>query len=308
MKVLLIGATGFIGRHLFKTLKQRGHELYVFTRNEQRARTILGGGAHFRQWRNDEHIVMQEYAHKVEAVVNLAGEGIAARRWSAEQKRKILSSRVNIGKAISTALHRSHDKPYLLIQGSAIGYYGFPTHYTFREGMPPGEGFLPMVTYQWEDSVRHVDDRNTRKVFIRTGLVLGRDGGLLPRMMLPFKLFAGGPLGSGDQWLSWIHIDDQVRAIVELLEAGNSSGVYNLTAPHPVKMRDFAKTLGRVMGRPTWLPVPSFLLKGVFGEMARETMLQGQRVVPGRLEERGFEFQYSRLEEALQDLVAGSGR
>jgi len=303
MRILLIGATGFIGRHLFDKLMEHGHQLYVFTRNEQKARGILRGDAHFVQWKSNEHIVMQEYAHKVDAVVNLGGENLAAKRWSGDQKRKILSSRVSIGKAISFALDRSHDKPYLLIQGSGIGYYGYHLHYTFREGMPPGEGFLPMVTQQWEDSVRHVDDRNTRKVFIRTGLVLGREGGLLPKMMQTFRLFVGGYLGSGEQWLSWIHIDDQVRAIVELLEADNSSGVYNLTSPNPVRMRDFARTLGRVMGRPSWAHVPGFVLKTIFGDMARETMLQGQHVLPERLKDRSFEFLYPQLEQALYDLV-----
>ena len=303
MRILLIGATGFIGRHLFDKLLERGHQLYVFTRNEKRARSILHGDAQFVQWKSNEHIVMQEYAHKVDAVVNLGGENLAARRWNADQKRKILSSRVSIGKAISFALNRSHDKPYLLIQGSAIGYYGFHPNYTFREGMPPGEGFLPIVSQQWEDSVRNVDDRNTRKVFIRSGVVLGREGGLLPRMMQTFRLFAGGHLGSGEQWLSWIHIDDEVRAIVELLEADNSSGVYNLTAPNPVKMRDFAQTLGRVMGRPSWFHVPGFVLKAIFGHMARETMLQGQKVLPERLKDRGFEFSYPDLKAALEDLM-----
>ncbi|MBS3807640.1 MAG: TIGR01777 family oxidoreductase [Bacteroidales bacterium] len=308
MRILLIGATGFIGRHLYDKLVERGHQLYVFTRNEKRAREILKGDAQIVQWRSNEHIVLQEYAHKVDAVVNLGGENLAAKPWRSEQKRKILSSRVNIGKAISFALNRSHDKPYLLIQGSAIGYYGFHPSYTFREGMPCGEGFLPIVTQQWEDSVRNVDDRNTRKVFIRTGLVLGKEGGLLPRMMQTFRFFAGGHLGSGEQWLSWIHIDDQVRAIVELLEADNSSGVYNLTSPHPAKMKDFASTLGKVMGRPSWFHVPGFVLKAIFGDMARETMLQGQKVLPGRLEDRGFEFSHPDLEEALYDLVHRTNR
>jgi len=308
MRILLIGATGFIGRHLFDKLQERGHQLYVFTRNEPRARKILKGEATFVQWRSNEHIVMQEYAHKVDAVINLGGENIAARRWKGEQKRKILSSRVNTGKAISFALNKSHDKPYLLIQASAIGYYGFHSTYTFWEGMPPGEGFLPIVAQQWEDSVRNVDDRNTRKVFIRSGLVLGREGGLLPRMMQTFRFFAGGHLGSGQQWLSWIHIDDQVKAIVELLEATDSSGVYNLTSPKPVRMREFAKTLGKVMGRPSWLHVPGFALKAIFGDMAKETMLQGQRVLPERLKDRGFEFLYPDLQQALQDLMHREGR
>ncbi len=303
MKVLIIGATGFIGQHLFYRLQQRGHQVYVFTRNERRARQILQGAEKVVQWQSNEYVVMQEYAHKVDAVINLGGENLTSSRWKPEQKRRILSSRVSIGKAISFALERSHDKPHLLIQGSAIGFYGFSQDYTFWEGMHSGKGFLPMVTKQWEDSVRNVDDRYTRKIFIRTGLVLGREGGILPRMMLPFRFFMGGPLGSGQQWLSWIHIEDHIRAVVSLLESDTAAGVYNLTAPNPVKMSEFAKTLGQVMGRPSWLRVPGFVLKALFGHMARETMLQGQRVSPERLKEMKFEFSYPRLHEALEELI-----
>jgi len=303
MKVLIIGATGFIGRPLFQRLLERGHEVYVFTRNYERARKVLQGGAHFVQWSSDEYIVLQEYAHKVDAVINLAGEQLSSGRWTLERKHKILSSRVNIGKAISFALDRSQDKPYLLIQGSAIGFYGFSPNHTFREGMPVGKGFLPMVTMQWEESVRHVDDYNTRKVFIRTGLVLGKEGGMLPVMMLPFRFFAGGYPGSGNQWVSWIHIDDQVRAIIDLLESENASGVYNLTSPNPVRMRDFAKILGKVMGRPCWTRMPGFLLKAFLGDMARETILSGQRVLPRRLDDHHFRFEHPDLEEALTDIL-----
>jgi uncharacterized protein (TIGR01777 family) len=299
----MIGATGFIGKPLFDKLIERGHELYVFTRNEAKARQKLSDQARFIQWRSNEYIVLQEYAHKVDAVINLAGENLAAKRWTGDQKRNILASRVNIGKAISFALDKSKDKPYLLIQGSAIGFYGYSQSYTYREGMPVGEGFLPMVTKQWEDSVRHVDDRNTRKVFIRSGVVLGKAGGMLPKMMLPFRFFLGGYPGSGDQWLSWIHIDDEVKAIVTLLEAENSAGVYNLTAPNPVTMRQFAKTLGKVMGRPSWTRVPGFLMEAVMGDMARETILSGQKVLPSRLQEHGYQYDHPQLEEALEDIL-----
>ena len=303
MKILMIGATGFIGKPLFHKLLQHGHQVYVFTRNEAKARQRLSDRARFIQWRSNEYIVLQEYAHKVDAVINLAGENLAAKRWTGDQKRKILASRVNIGKAVSLALDRSKDKPYLLIQGSAIGFYGYSQSYTYREGMPVGEGFLPMVTKQWEDSVRHVDDRNTRKVFIRSGVVLGKEGGMLPKMMLPFRFFVGGYPGSGNQWLSWIHIDDEVKAIVALLEAENSAGVYNLTAPNPLTMRQFAKTLGKVMGRPAWTRVPGSLMEAVMGDMARETILSGQKVLPIRLQENGFQYDHPQLEEALEDIL-----
>jgi hypothetical protein len=160
-----------------------------------------------------------------------------------------------------------------------------------------------MVTKQWEESVRNVEEDNTRKIFIRTGIVLGKSGGMLPQMIKPFSYFIGGPLGSGRQWLSWVHIDDATEAIVQLAEKDGLSGAFNLTAPNPVTMKEFARILGKVMKKPSWLPVPAFLLKAVFGDMSRETMLQGQKVMPKRLQELGFEFKYPGLEEALHDLV-----
>ena len=303
MRVLVIGATGFIGRNLVTRLVEKGNTVTVFTRSYRRAKSIFGEKVNIQQWKTDEYILLQEVAHKVDVVVNLAGENLAARRWSGDQKRKILSSRVNVGKALSFALKQSWDKPYLLIQASASGFYGFSETEEFTEKSPNGKGFLPMVTRQWEDSVRNVEEDNTRKVFIRSGPVLGRRGGMLPKMLLPFRFFAGVYPGSGKQWLSWIHIDDEVNAILHLMEDKKSSGVYNLTAPHPVRMKDFAKTLGKVLRKPAFFRVPGFLLKAIYGDMAKETILQGQRVVPERLQEEGFEFKFPGLEEALRDIL-----
>ncbi len=307
MRVLLIGATGFIGKPLVEKLVSRNHEVYVFTRDDKKARSIFGDKVYIQQWKTDDYIILQEYAHKVDVVINLAGTNLSSKRWTGDQKRKILSSRVNVGKALSYALKQSKEKPYLLIQASAIGYYGYSEEKVFTERSPVGDGFLPMVTQQWEDSVRNVVEDNTRKIFIRTGVVLGREGGLLPQMLKTFRFLVGGHLGTGDQWLSWIHIDDETEAIVRLAETPGLGGPYNLTAPNPVTMKTFAATLGKVMNRPSWLPVPSFVLETVFGDMAREIMLQGQKVMPEKLQEIGFEFQYPDLESALRDLMLKQG-
>lgn len=303
MRVLVLGATGFIGKPLVEKMIQRGHEVYVFTRNDNKARRMFGDRVFIQQWKTDDYIILQEYAHKVDVVINLAGENIGVKPWKAHQKRKILSSRVNIGRALSFALKQSKDKPYLLIQGSAIGYYGFSEDQVFTETAPVGEGFLPMIARQMEDSIRKVEKQNTRKIFIRSGIVLGREAGMLPEMTRLFRYYLGGPLGNGKQWLSWIHIDDETEAIVKLAETKDLEGVYNLTSPNPVTMKDFARTLGKVMHRPSWLPVPGFILKAVFGNMARETMLKGQKVMPTRLLEADFDFQYPRLKAALEDLL-----
>jgi uncharacterized protein (TIGR01777 family) len=303
MRVLLIGATGFIGKPLVEKLVARNHEVYIFTRNDKKTRSLFGDKVHIQQWKADDYIILQEYAHKVDVVINLAGENLSSKRWTGDQKRKILSSRVNIGKALSFALKQSEDKPYLLIQASAIGYYGYSEEKVFTERSPVGDGFLPMVAQQWEDSVRNIVEDNTRKIFMRSGVVLGREGGLLPQMLKTFRLFMGGHLGTGNQWLSWIHIDDATEAIVRLAETPGLGGPYNLTAPNPVTMKEFAATLGKVLNRPSWFPVPSFVLETVFGDMAREIMLQGQKVMPRKLQEIGFEFQYNDLESALTDLM-----
>lgn len=303
MKVLIIGATGFIGRHLTAKLLERGHEVTVFSRNYGKAEKIFGNKVYIQQWRTDEYVVLQEFAHKVDVVINLAGENLAAKRWTIAQKRKILSTRVNVGKALSFALKQSHQKPYLLLQASAVGYYGFSEEEVFTEDSPKGEGFLSMVTNQWQDSVRNVEKDNTRKVFLRTGVVLGREGGMLPKMKIPFKYFAGGYPGSGNQWLSWIHIEDEVNAIIWLMEKEDSSGFYNLTAPNPVRMKEFAKVMGKVMKRPVLFRIPAFFLKLIYGDMAKETMLKGQKAIPRKLKDEGFEFRFNTLEQALSDLL-----
>jgi len=303
MKILVIGGTGFIGAHLVEKLLEREHEVTIFTRNEKKVRSRFGNRVHVIQWKTDEFMLLQEHAHKVHAVINLAGENIAAKKWTAFQKRKILSSRVNIGKSLSHAIQKSQDKPYILLQASAIGFYGFSESKEFTEDSPAGEGFLPMVTKHWEDTIRKVKDDKTRKVFLRTGVVLGKKGGMLPKMLLPFKWWAGGHIGSGKQWLSWIHIDDEVNAIIFLLEKKDSEGTYNLTAPNPVKMKTFAKTLGKTVGKPSWFHVPGFILKAIYGDMAKETMLKGQKVLPQRLLDEGFNFQYKDLKSALKELL-----
>jgi uncharacterized protein (TIGR01777 family) len=303
MRVLVIGATGLIGRKLVDCLVEEGHVVTVFTRKYRKAKKFFGETVNIQQWRTDEYHLLQEVAHKVDIVVNLAGENLASKKWVGDQKRKIISSRVNIGKALSFTLKQSWDKPYLLVQASATGYYGFSETKEFTEDSPNGDGFLPMVTRQWEDSVRNVEEDNTRKVFIRSGPVLAKEGGLLPKMMIPFRFFMGSYLGSGKQWLSWIHIDDEVEAILHLMKDKESSGVYNLTAPNPVTMKEFSKKLGKVMKRPVLFSIPAFVLKAIYGDMANETMLQGQKVIPKKLKDKGFEFKHPELEEALRDLL-----
>jgi uncharacterized protein (TIGR01777 family) len=237
-----------------------------------------------------------------DALINLAGENIGAQRWDEDRKRKITQSRVFAGRAITSAFQLARRRPQTLIQASAIGYYGAADDRVMDEESPAGSDYLAHVAVQWEASTQPVEALGVRRVTIRTGIVLSKRGGALERLVTPFNLYAGGPLGSGQQWWSWIHLRDEVNAICALLENPGASGVYNLTAPNPVPMREFGQILARVLSRPYWLPAPAFALKLLLGEMS-SIVLDGQRVSPDRLQKLGFTFQFPTLETALQDLL-----
>jgi uncharacterized protein (TIGR01777 family) len=201
------------------------------------------------------------------------------------------------------ALQKASARPKILIQASAVGYYGLRADEELDETSPPGEGFLAALARDWEDSTFGAASLGVRRVVVRSGLVLDRDGGVLPRFLRQFRLFAGGPLGNGKQWLSWIHRRDEIAGIRFLLEREDLAGVFNLTAPGPLTMKGFAQTLGRVMRRPAWFPVPEFLLRLLFGQMAEETLLAGQKVLPRALLKAGFRFSYPDLELALREIL-----
>ncbi len=214
----------------------------------------------------------------------------------------IIDSRVSAGQAVVQAIAEADQRPSLLLQASAIGYYGPNPPGDVHEDSPPGDDFLSQVTLAWEGSTSAVEALGVRQIVARTGIVLDPHAGALLRLLLPFKLFVGGPMGSGRQPMSWIHPADEIAALVFLLEHPKASGAFNLTAPHPVDNRQFARTLGRVLGRPSWFPVPGAALKLAFGEVAT-TVLDGQRALPTRLSQLGFAFRYPELETALRDLL-----
>ena len=240
------------------------------------------------------------------AIINLAGENIGSGRWTERKKRRILESRLNAGGAVVQAVEQAESKPKVVVQASGIGIYGNRDDEILDESSLPGSGFLVEVAKPWEESTRKVESVGVRHVIIRTGVVLGADGGFLSRVLLPFRLFMGGRLGSGHQWIPWIHLDDEVRAIVFLIEKENLRGVFNLTAPNPLTSKDFFRLLGRVMRRPSWLPVPGFALRLLLGEMAKELILSGQRAMPKRLLDSGYEFEYPDAESALREILTGS--
>lgn len=306
MKVIITGGTGLIGSQLSKKLLQDNHDVIILSRNPQKHQ--LPEGAVGAQWDGKTAVGWQEHVEDADAIVNLAGESIAGSgfpppRWTDEKKKRILQSRLDAGTAVTDAVIQAKNKPKVVIQASGIDYYGnVPNDSKITEDSPKGEGFLSDVTEKWEASTASVTTMGVHHVIIRTGIVLSMESGALPQTAMPFRFFAGGPMGSGNQWWPWIHEDDEIRAIQFLLEKDSAAGVFNLCAPNPVQNKQFAKALGQAMGRPSLIPAPSFALKTMLGEMST-IVLDGRRALPQKLEDLGFVFRYPNVREALLDLL-----
>lgn len=308
MKIVIAGATGFIGSRLVERLQQEAHNVLVLTRNTTFAQKVFPSKA----FPNVEIVVYepntsgswQDTIAGCDGVVNLAGEPIAEERWTPEHKQKILNSRKLGTQKIVEAIAKANPKPKVLVNASAIGYYGTSETATFDETSPSGNDFLAEVCQAWEAEASKVRDTGVRLVILRLGIILGM-GGALGKMITPFKLFAGGPIGSGRQWFSWIHIDDLVNLILQALTKPEMEGVYNATSPNPVRMADLSQTMGDVMHRPSWLPVPAFALEALLGDGAK-VVLEGQQVLPKRSVEAGFGYQYPNLRSALTQILQSS--
>ncbi len=303
MRVIITGGSGLIGQALAADLLKNGHEVIILSRDPQRHSAHLPPGVRHEQWDGRS---AQGWGHLVEdagAIVNLAGENIGERRWTEARKQAIIESRVQAGKAVSEAVAQARKKPGVVLQASAIGYYGSHADEIITEKSPPADDIMSQICQQWEPTTAPVEQASVRRVVARSGVVLSREGGAFPRMVMPFNFFAGGPLGSGQQWISWIHLRDEVAGLRFLLGNPNAAGVYNLTSPYPLRNVDFERAIGRAMHRPAIIPTPAFAIRLLFGEMAI-TVLEGQRVVPERLETEGFLFNFPRIDEALRDLLS----
>ncbi|MBN1218235.1 MAG: TIGR01777 family oxidoreductase [Anaerolineae bacterium] len=301
MRVIITGGTGLIGQALTRSLMADGHEVVVLTRNPGKADN-LPVGAKAIGWDGRTAEGWGHLANGAGAIVNLAGENLAAGRWTEARKQRIRDSRLNAGRAVAQAAQMAEPKPGVIIQSSAVGYYGPQGNTEITEQAPPGADFLAKLCVEWEASTAPVEDWGVRRAIIRSGAVLSLAAGALPPMVWQFKLFMGGRIGSGQQWLPWIHLADEVAAIRFLIDHDQATGVFNLTTPNPLSNADFVRVLGRIMARPAMLPVPAFLLKLLFGEMST-VLLTGQRAVPQRLQELGFRFQFPDAEAALRDLL-----
>lgn len=303
MRVIISGATGFIGKALCRELHANGDEVIALTRNVEKGRETLGESAVCVEWDARTPAGWQSYLEGAKAIVNLAGANVGERRWSEEYKQEILQSRLAAGKAVSEAIRQAKQKPEVLLQASASGFYGSRGAAVLTEQSPKGEGFLADVVKAWEDSVQEVEDLGVRLVYLRNGVVLGRGEGMLGKLLLPFQMFVGGPPGGGKQWLSWIHIADAVALIRYLLETTDLHGRFNLASPNPVQMEEFTRQLGKVLNRPSWLPVPAFAIKLLFQQMGEETVLASQRMLPERIAQTDYQFRFPDLLPALAQLL-----
>lgn len=297
MKVVVAGGTGFIGSTLCDRLTEKGYSLVLLS--QRPAPPHIASNRQWTTWDPDKNGSWEQVIDGANAVINLAGEPIPAKRWTTAQKEKIRASRVNATRALVAAIGKAKIKPEILLNASAIGYYGPRGDETVGEDTEPGKDFLSQVCVEWEREAQKAEGYGVRVVKLRTGIVLGKGGGALAKMVPPFKLFIGGPLGTGKQWVSWIHLEDEVGLIIHLLQKGDAAGAVNATAPSPVTMKELCRTMGKVLGRPSWAPVPSFALRLILGEMA-DVVLTGQRVLPAKAQQLGYNFKYTDLTEALR--------
>ena len=303
-RVIITGGTGFIGRPLSLRLIRKGFEVVCLTRHAVAAINRERNGIKYVEWDGKSAAGWSEYAEGAAAIINLAGESIGSGRWSDTKRRTIRQSRMDAGKAVTEAVESVERKPEVVIQASAIGIYGNRDKEILDEFSGEGRGFLAEVAKMWEESTKEIEALGVRRVIIRTGVVLGATGGALARLLLPYRFFVGGPMGSGKQWISWIHIEDGIGCILFLLEHKDLNGAFNLTAPHPLQNKLFNRELGKLLRRPSWFPIPGPLLRLFLGKMAEETILTSQRVLPARLEKAGFKFVFPELKGALADLLS----
>lgn len=306
MKVAVTGATGFVGTRLVQSLQHDQQEVLVLTRQLAHGQRAFPAST-FPKVRVVEYTPLklgpwQEAIAGCDAVVNLAGAPIAESRWTEKRKHDILESRQLGTRVLVEAIAQANPKPAVLVNSSAIGYYGTSETAIFDEASTPGDDFLAQVCQAWEAEAQQVTQSGTRLVILRTGIVLGM-GGAIAKMLPPFQMFAGGPIGSGRQWFSWIHIDDLVALIRRAIADPALEGTFNATAPNPVRMSEFCQTLGEAMQRPSWLPVPDFALNLLLGD-ASIVVLEGQQVLPKRTLETGFQYQYTTIKPAIAKLLS----
>jgi uncharacterized protein len=300
MRIIVAGGTGFLGKTLVSRLLQQGHAVIVLTRSPRKT-LPWSGNLRAEQWDAETVGPWVGVVDGADAIINLTGELIAGKRWTKRQKRLILDSRVNSTRVLVSSIERAPKKPSVFINVSAVGYYGDVPQGDATELSSPGSDFLAGVCSQWEAEAFRAEKSGVRVVTPRLGVILAKDGGALERLAMPFRFFVGGYIGTGKQWFPWVHINDVVNAFLFLLNGSNVAGPVNLAAPQPLTIKEFTRVLGEVMHRPSWTAVPSFVLRLALGEMA-EMLLTGQHIIPQKLTNAGFRFEYSTARAALTDI------
>jgi len=301
-KIIVTGATGLIGSALVSELKKKNYEVIVFSRNAEKAKLTLPNADNWIDWTFNSNDKWAKSVDGVHGIIHLAGAGVFSKRWSDTYKKEIESSRIDGTRSLISAIEKSSIKPEVFIGGSAVGYYGACDDQQIAETAPNGSDFLASVCKKWEDESLKARNFGVRTIVVRTGIILDTRDGALKQLLLPFKLFAGGPVLPGTQYFPWIHIQDEVGIILHSLENKTVEGAVNASAPNPLTMNDFCKALGKAVSRPSWAPVPGFAMKLLLGEVA--TMLtNGQRMIPQKALETGYKFKFTDCETAIRNLV-----
>ncbi|ANU26032.1 TIGR01777 family oxidoreductase [Planococcus versutus] len=297
MKIAITGGTGFVGQELIRQLTARGDKVVILSRKEKNATDSIT----YVKWLSDD-AVPEKQLENIDAFINLAGASINDGRWSDEQKKLIYSSRMDATTELLRIIHKLENKPKVLVNASAVGIYPPSQTVTYTEASADlGSDFLAQTVRDWEILAQRAEKDGLRVACGRFGIILGKNAGALPLMALPYKMFAGGTVGSGKQWLSWIHIKDVARALIFALDNDQLSGAFNVTAPHPKQMKEFGKEIAHALGRPHWIPVPSIAMKAILGDKS-QLVLEGQKVLPTVLEQHGFQFKFPNLRSALADI------
>jgi uncharacterized protein (TIGR01777 family) len=299
MKIAITGGTGFVGTALTDTFLKKGYEVYILSRHQQ---TSNKEGLHYVQWLS-EGSHPEKRLENMDVFINLAGESLNSGRWTESRKESIYTSRIHSTREVIRILREVKHKPSVLINASAIGYYGISREKLFTEASTEhGRDFLAETVWCWEEEAKHAEELGIRTVLARFGVILDKNEGALPKIVLPYKLLAGGTVGSGEQWLSWVHIADVVGMIQFAIDHPTIEGPINVVSPTPIKMRDFGKTIAKVLRRPHWIPAPSLALKVLLGEMSI-LVLEGQKALPEKAEKNGYPFTHSFLDEALTNIL-----
>lgn len=297
MKVAITGGSGFVGQEIMKQLNDKGHEVFILTRSHKQSTN----SAHMVQWLVD-NAKPEEQLENIDAWINLAGASINDGRWNEKQKQKIYDSRMKVTDEVLRILEKVNQKPKVLINASAIGIYPPSEHETYSEqSLSRGSDFLAKTVEDWEKKATKAEQFGIRVAFGRFGVILGKNEGALPLMAMPYKMGVGGQVGSGKQWVSWVHVSDVAKAILYAIEHDDFKGPFNVTSPHPKQMKEFGKTLSQVLHRPHWVPVPAIALKLVLGDKS-QLVLEGQRVIPEKLLTHGFTFTFPNLTNALENI------